>query len=116
MLEVITGKVATAVPENRMLGPPQPRQKEFSPPMLLYITNPSSNHAPVYVIGAVRQLSSIYNLYTQRQVLLPSRSHSIGNFPIIELDEVDPSLSLILIASLMGEAHYLPPIDSSLAM
>lgn len=51
LLEVITGVVAIAVPENRMSLPPEPCQKEFSPPVLLYSVNPSSSHNPVHVIG-----------------------------------------------------------------
>lgn len=52
MLEAIAGVAATAVPENRMLLPPGPCWKEFSLPMLFYITNPSLDHTPGHMIGA----------------------------------------------------------------
>lgn len=50
MLECVTVVVATTVPGNQMLLPPESCQKEFSPPVLLYIINPSSNHTPVHII------------------------------------------------------------------
>lgn len=52
MLEVIAGVVATAVSENRMPLPPATCWKEFSLPMLFYITSPTSNHTPGHMIGA----------------------------------------------------------------
>ena len=83
MLEHVTVMVATTVPGNQMLLPPESCQKEFSPPMLLYIINPRSTHTPVHMIRGRKAGEANY------QVLIISVGKDKICYPPRALKQVD---------------------------